>query len=84
MDIDTGNALPQKQPARRMPFSVHQEVTHQLKDMQNSGVIQPSKSPWSSPVVLVRKDNGSHYFCVDYRGSDEGRHFPPTPHRRTT
>ncbi len=41
-----------------MPFSVREEISRQL---QQIGVIQPS------PVVLVRKKDGSHRFCVDFR-----------------
>ena len=67
MEIDTGDAPPRKQPPRRMPFLVREEVARQLENMQQDGVIQPSNSPWSSPVVMVRKKDGSHRFCVDYR-----------------
>ena len=47
---------------------VPQEVAKHLKQMQQSGVIQPCSSPWSSPVVIVWKRDGTHRFCVDYRG----------------
>ena len=67
MEVDMGDAHPRRQPVCRMPFAVRQEVARQLKDMQQSGVIQPSSSPWASPVVMVKKKDGSHRFCVDYR-----------------
>lgn len=65
--INTGEAQPKKQLAQRMPLVVRREVARQLKEMQQAGVIQPSSSPWSSPVVMVRKKDGTHRFCVDYR-----------------
>ena len=67
MHVDTGDTHPIKQRVRRMPFALRQEVARQLHNMQESGVIQPSNSPWASLVVLVRKRDGSHRFCVDYR-----------------
>jgi hypothetical protein len=65
--IDTGDVSPKKQAPMRMPFAVRQEVARQLKQMQDSGVMQPSSSPWASPVVMVRKKDGTHRFCIDYR-----------------
>ena len=67
MSIETGDATPRKQAARRLPFAVRQEVTRQLQNMQEQKIILPSTSPWASPIVLVRKKDGSLRFCVDYR-----------------
>ena len=64
--IDTGDATLTRQPPRRMPFVVRQEVARQLKNIQEEGVISSSSSPWASPVVFVRMKDGSHRFCVDY------------------
>ena len=67
MEIDTGKAQPKRQHPRRLPFIAKQEVTRQIQTMLDAGVIQPSVSPWASPIVLVWKKDGMHRFCVDYR-----------------
>ena len=35
--------------------------------MLEQGVVKPSSRPWSSPIVMVKKKDGSWQFCVDYR-----------------
>ena len=65
--IDTGDATPIRQPPRRLPLSKKEEAQKAVEDMSNQGVIQPSQSAWSSPVVLVKKKDGGIRFCVDYR-----------------
>ena len=43
------------------------EVLKDLKEMQESGIIEPSTTEWSSPIVLVKKKDGTLRMCVDYR-----------------
>jgi len=42
-------------------------MTTLIHDMLREGTIIPSTSPYSSPVLLVRKKDGTWRFCVDYR-----------------
>ena len=65
--IDTGNAAPIRQQARRVPLPRRETVHTLLNDMLEKGIISPSKSPWASPIVLVKKKDGSIRFCIDYR-----------------
>ena len=55
LEINTGQAEPKRTPLRRMPFAVREEVARQVKMLLDTRVITPSESPWSSPVVLMRK-----------------------------
>jgi len=65
--IDTGNSRPIRVPPRRIPPGRRQIIEEEIEKMLEQGIIRESKSPWSSPVVLVKKKDGSTRFCIDYR-----------------
>ena len=65
--IDTADAVPVKQRPRRIPLKVRDQIEKQKEKMLQDGIIEESESPWCSPVVLVRKKDGSFRFCVDLR-----------------
>ena len=65
--IDTGDAGPIRSRPYRYSASERGTISTLVQEMVDAGVAAPSDSPWSSPVVLVRKKNGEHRFCVDYR-----------------
>ncbi|XP_041016312.1 uncharacterized protein LOC121258850 [Juglans microcarpa x Juglans regia] len=51
----------------RYPYFQKDEIEKIVKELLDSGVIRPSQSPYSSPVLLVRKADGTWRLCVDYR-----------------
>lgn len=66
-EINLSDPTPFKDPYRRIPPGMFEEVREHLKDMIDAGAIRESKSPFSSNVVLVRKKDNSLRFCIDYR-----------------
>lgn len=65
--IDTGDAKPIKLSPRRLPIFQRDVAEREIESMLQKEVIKPSNSPWASPIVLVKKKDGSTRFCVDYR-----------------
>ena len=66
-EINLADETPFKDPYRRIPPAIYEEVREHLKEMLDAGVIRESQSPFSSNVVLVRKKDKSLRFCIDYR-----------------
>nr|GEU58979.1 hypothetical protein [Tanacetum cinerariifolium] len=47
--------------------SESEELSGQLKELQDKGFIRPSSSPWAALVLFVKKKDGSFRMCIDYR-----------------
>lgn len=71
MNIDTGDAKPFKKKQYLLSPYMLKILNSELDDMLNLGVVEPSKSPWCSPVLLVKKSNGEHRFCFDGRALND-------------
>ena len=65
--IELSDTTPIYQRPRHFPPPITEEIERQCQELQLIDVIEPSKSPWSSPVVPIRKPDGTIRLCVDYR-----------------
>ena len=66
-NIDTGDADPIQQRPYSTPVALKAKVDEELEWLLGKGYIVPSSSPWASPMVTVRKADGSARLCVDFR-----------------
>ena len=67
ISIDTGNHPPIKLKPYRTPFAKHPIVDKAVNNMLATIIIHPPRSPWTFPVVVVDKKDGTKRFCTDIR-----------------
>ena len=65
--IDTGDCPPIRRRAYSANPTLQREMTRQVTEMLNHGLIEESTAPWNSPAFLVKKKTGELRFVVDYR-----------------
>ncbi|GKG07569.1 hypothetical protein Tco_0330538 [Tanacetum coccineum] len=63
--------IPGATPVAKSPYRLEptelEELSGQLKELQDKGFIRPSLSPWGAPVLFVKKNDGSFRICIDYK-----------------
>uniref|UniRef100_A0AAV1VD68 RNA-directed DNA polymerase n=1 Tax=Peronospora matthiolae TaxID=2874970 RepID=A0AAV1VD68_9STRA len=67
-DIDVGGAAPIAQRARPVAPKYREKLSDLIKGLLAAKIVQPSTSPWASPIVVIIKKNGVDIrLCIDYR-----------------
>ncbi|XP_069138991.1 uncharacterized protein [Argopecten irradians] len=66
-DINLTTNDPVRVKSNTLPFQMKATIREEVDKMLKMGVIEPSDSPFASPVVIVRKKDGTNRFCIDFR-----------------
>ena len=71
MDINTTDQCPVQKTYNSIPKPLYEDVKNHVEDLINRGWVTKSRSAWSSPVVIVRKKDGSIRLCCDFRAPNK-------------
>ena len=50
-----------------LSYAMREELWNEVDSKLEMGVVRPSTSPYASPIVMVKKKDGSNWVCVDFR-----------------
>ena len=78
-DIKLNTAEPIRSKGYPIPYQSVDTVNEEVNKMLELGVIEPSNAPFSSPIVLIRKKDGSIRFCIDFRQVNKATVFDAEP-----
>ncbi|GFN96040.1 Zinc finger protein [Plakobranchus ocellatus] len=77
--IELTSSIPVLQHPYPVPYAMRQTLRDELREMEDLGVIRKSSSPYASPVVVVKKKDGTNRVCIDYRRLNKLTIFDPQP-----
>jgi len=77
--IELTSLEPIRSRAYPLPFAMREAVDQELESMLANGVIEPSTAPYASPIVVVKKSDGSNRICIDFRKLNKVTVFDPEP-----
>lgn len=66
-NIRLSDSRPFRERSRRLAPADIEDVRKHLQELLRAGIIKESRSPYASPIVIVRKKNGTIRMCIDYR-----------------
>ena len=62
-----------------LPYAMREELRNEVDTMLEMGVVKPSTSPYASPIIMVKKKDGSNRVCVDFRKLNKITEVDPEP-----
>ena len=78
-DIKTSTTDPVRQKPYPIPFSMTEVIKEEIENMQKLNVIEPSDSPYCSPIVIVKKKDQTNRVCLDFRALNRITVFDAEP-----